>query len=103
MEVTSCNCAGCCQRGFTRAAENTLALGPWQDEQKQLLAGACSAALLRAGTTGTGRKRPSQHILSFSNYLSNEDVAVLREPAAQLTVKLDRRSTPCVKLRRHGR
>ena len=86
-------------------AEDLLALGPWQDAQRHSLADACSAALLRGGSGRSSRRRPAQTILSFANYFSTADVATLRDPEVQLTVKLDRRSTvqlcTCSRLLRH--
>ena len=64
----------------------TVGQGPWSEEQQAQLCKACSDALLQKASP---RRRPNQHLQSFTHYFSVNDLQLLRDPDKGIAVKLD--------------
>ena len=64
----------------------TVGHGPWSEEQKAQLRKACSDAMLQKASP---RRRPNQHLQSFTHYFSVNDLKLLRDENKGIAVKLD--------------
>ena len=64
----------------------TVGHGPWSEEQKSQLCKACSEAMIQKASP---RRRPNQHLKSFTHYFSVNDLKILRDENKGIAVKLD--------------
>ena len=92
------------ERGLTapealRIAD-TLAMGPWTDQQRASLGKKLNDAVSRGLATNPPR-RANQNIVSFEKYFSNQDLSILQDTSQSTTMKCDQIATRLFRLGIH--